>query len=392
MRSALVVAEIALAVTLVAGAGLLIRSFQALLNVDNGYRPEKVLVAETSFPAGRDTEMRKRAVRFYDALVEDVRHLPGVSAAAGTAGMPGNPASNGGYWLDRLPPPSELSVNAPQSVFSIVGPGTFQALGISLVRGRDFDASDVADAQRVAIVNEALAKKSFDGQDPIGRNIFNGLDSPLPMKIIGVVSDVHQFGPATPSWPEIYMPYAQHIGWATDLYVMARTSGDPLALSETLRRKIREHSPEVPVRFTTMEAALSDNVAAPRFRTMLLSIFSVVALCLAMAGVYGLMAYVVGQRTNEIGIRMALGASARDVLRLVLKQGLTLALLGLVLGLAGAAAATRILSSLLFGVKASDPTTYFGVAALLGIVALAATYIPAMRAAKIDPLVALRQE
>jgi len=391
IRSSLVVAEIALSVMLLAGAGLLIRSFQALMNVDNGFRPEKLLIAETSFPSSSSAS-RELAVRFDNSLLEDLRHVPGASAVGAAAATPGKVRSNGGYWIDRLPPPSELSITAPQAVFSVVAPGTFDTLGIALKSGHDFTDADQNSAPFTAVINEALAKKSFPGQDPVGRMIFCGMDSMNPMKIIGVVGDVRQFGPAQSPWPEIYMPYPQHPGWATDLSVIVRTQADPLALSETLRRKIREHSPEVPVKFTTMEAALSENVAAPRFRTLLLGIFAAVAVCLAMAGVYGVMAYVVTQRVNEIGLRMALGASAGDVLGLVLRQGLMLAAAGLAIGLAGAVAATRLLTSMLFQVKTTDPMTYAAVIALLGIVALAASYFPARRAARVDPLVALRQE
>jgi putative ABC transport system permease protein len=241
-------------------------------------------------------------------------------------------------------------------------------------------------------VNEALARKSFPGQNPIGRVIFCGMDSLNPMTIVGVVGSIRQFGPAREPWPEIYMPYEQHPQPSTALNVLVRTTNDPGALQETLRRKTRERSAEVPVKFTNMDASLAENVAAPRFRTLVLGIFAAVAVCLAMAGVYGVMAYLVGQRSNEIGLRMALGASPRDISRLVLGQGMTLAGAGLLLGLAGAFVATRVLGSMLFEVKPSDPMTYAAVAILLAIVALAASYIPAHRASKVDPLVALRQE
>lgn len=188
------------------------------------------------------------------------------------------------------------------------------------------------------------------------------------------------------------MPYEQHPRPSTDLSILVRTAADPRILADAMRRKVREHSPDVPARFTTMEASLSENVAAPRFRTLLLGIFAGLAVCLAMAGVYGVMAYMVGQRSGEIGLRMALGASSGDVLRLVLRQTLRLAAIGLGLGLIGAVAATRMLASMLFGVKPGDPLTYAGVVILLGAVALAAGYIPARRAAKLDPLAALRQE
>jgi predicted permease len=388
-RSALVVAEIALSVMLLAGAGLLIRSFQSLMNVDNGYRPEKLLVARTSYPSSSE-EARKRAMVFYQNVLEEVRRIPGVTAAGATMAAPGRVRSNGGYYIDHLP--TEFSVNSPQAVFSVVAPGTFNTLGIALKSGRDFNSSDQFDSPFVAVINESLAKKSFPNQDPIGRVIFCGLDVPNPMKIIGVVGDVRQWGPATPPWAEIYMPYLQHPGPATAMEILARTSSDPLALSEVIRRKIREKSVDVPVKFTTMEANISESVATPRFRTLLLGVFAAVAMALAMAGVYGVMAYTVSQRANEIGVRMALGAGTQDVMKMVLSQGLALAGIGLLIGIAGAAAANRLLTSMLFGVQPGDPATYVGVAAILVVVALAASLIPAMRAARLDPLVALRQE
>jgi putative ABC transport system permease protein len=391
MRSGLVVAEIALSVVLLTGAGLLIRSFQALGNVELGFKPEKLLVASTSVPSST-LQTAQRATQFYKGLLTDVAALPGVSAAGATAAPPGTVRSNGGYWVDHLPPMDKIGITSDQAVFSVVAPGTFQALAIPLKTGRDFSAGDGYEAPFTAVINEELAKKSFAGQDPIGRVIFCGMDSLSPMTIVGVVGNVRQWGPATAPWPEIYMAFEQHPHSATALNVLVRTAADPTSLAEVLRRKIRERSPEVPVKFTTMEASLSANVATPRFRTLLLGIFASLAVLLAMAGVYGVMAYVVSQRASEIGLRMALGAGSGDVLRLVLGQGLTLAAMGLALGLAGAVAATRVLSSMLFEVKATDPWTYAAVAAVLGVVAMAASFVPAVRAARVDPLVALRQE
>jgi putative ABC transport system permease protein len=391
IRAALVVAEIALSVVLLAGAGLLIKSFNALHNVALGYHPEHVLVMETSVPAS-DEKSARRATSLYKDLLRDVAALPGVTASGATRATPGHVGSNGGYWLDHLPPLDQLSASAPNAVFSIVSPGAFRTLGIPLRTGRDFNSNDIYEAPFTAIVNEALVRKSFPGQDPIGRLIFCGLDSMNPMKIVGVVGDVRQYGPAHQPSPEIYMPYEQHPEPSTALSVLVRTSNDPVALEQTLRRKTRERSPDVPVKFTTMDASLSENVAAPRFRTLMLGIFAAVAVCLAMAGVYGVMAYLVSQRSNEIGLRMALGASPGDISQLVLRQGMLLTGVGLLLGLAGAIAAARLLTSVLFEVKPSDPMTYAAVAALLAAVAMAASYIPAYRASKVDPLVALRQE
>ena len=391
MREALVVAEIALSVTLLAGAGLLLKSFVALHNVALGFRPEQVLVMTANVPAS-DLESSRRATRFFKSLLAEVAALPGVSAAGATRVPPGRVGSDGGYWIDHLPPREHLSVNAPNAVFSVVAPGAFATLGIPLRAGRDFHDADTYDAPFTVIINEALARKAFPGQDPIGHLLFCGFDSLAPMKIVGVVGDVRQYGPAREPSPEIYMPYEQHPRTATALSIVARAAGDPTSLSTAMRRLARERSPDVPVKFTTMELSLAENVAAPRFRTLLLGIFAGLAVSLAMVGVYGVMAYVVRLRSGEIGLRMALGASPGSILRLVLRQSLRLVAIGLALGLAGAVIATRLLASMLFQVTPGDPLTYAGVALLLGGVTLVASFIPARRAANVNPVVALAQE
>jgi putative ABC transport system permease protein len=389
MRQALVVAEIALSVILVAGAGLLLKSFVALQNVELGFRPERVLVVGTSVPAS-DLANAQRATRFYKQLLPEVRALPGVLAAGATMAPPGHTGSDGGYWIDHLP--AALDVSAPQAVFSVVSPATFATLGIPLQRGRDFNDGDSYDAPFTAVINAALARQAFANQDPIGHSIYCGLDSMNPMKIVGIVGDVRQTGPARDPSPEIYMPYEQHPLPATYLSVLVRTSVEPGAISPAVREKIHELSAEVPVKFTTMEALNSEGVAAPRFRTLLLGIFAGLAVGLALAGVYGVMSYVVGQRSNEIGLRMALGASPRDVMRLILRQTLLLAGAGIGIGLAGAAGVTQWLTTMLFAVKATDPPTYAAVVALIVIAALVASYIPARRAMRVDPMIALRYE
>jgi len=399
MRSVLVVAEIALSVVLLAGAGLLVKSFVALQNVSLGFRPEKILVMSASVPLRRSTtfspspsevQSANRAMRFYKDLLAEAATLPGVLNVGATMAAPPNTASNGGYWIDSLP--KELNVSAPQAIFSVIAPGTFATLGMPLKDGRDFNDGEAYDAPFTAIINETLAKTAFAGRDPIGHSIYCGLDSMKPMRIVGLVGDIRQDGPAHAPQSEIYMPYQQHPEPASDLSVLVRTSSDPNALAGAMREKVNKLSADVPVKFTTVEASLSENVAAPRFRTLLLGIFAGLAVCLAMAGVYGVMSYVVGQRANEIGLRVALGASPSDVLRMVLRQSLTLTGVGIVLGLGGAAAVTQLLTSMLFNVKATDPLTYVAVVALLFAVALLASYVPARRAMRVDPMVALRYE
>jgi putative ABC transport system permease protein len=388
MRGALVVVEVALSVVLLAGAGLLIRSFAALQNVPLGFRPDHVLVMQSSVPAS-DLNGARRATGFYKDLLADLATLPGVSALGGTRNTPGSAFSEGTYFIDHK---GKISPATPQAVFSVVTPGALAALGIPLKRGRDFNASDAYDAPFTAVINEALARKSFPGQDPIGRMIYCGLDSQKFMRIVGVVGDVRQYGPAVEPWPEIVMPYEQHPETATGLSIVVRTSAAAGALWGPIQQMVRARSAEVPVKFTSMPDLLAENTAAPRFRTLLLGIFAAIAVCLAMAGVYGVVAYTVGQRASEIGLRVALGARSSDILRLILQQGIVLTGIGLAAGLAAAVAATRLVSSMLFEVKASDPATYAGVAALIGIVSLAASYIPARRAAQVDPAVALRRD
>ncbi len=388
-RATLVVAEIALSVTLLVTAGLLTKSFVALHNVALGFHPEHVLIMQASVPAS-DLESARNASRFYKQLLSRVAVIPGVQSVGATAGVPGHPRSNGSYFLDHLP--KEMDISAPNAIFSVFAPGTLETLGIPLKSGRDFQASDTYDAPFVAIVNEAFVRQSLPGKDPIGHMVYCGLDSMTPMRIVGVVGDVRQNGPADAPAPELMMAYEQHPEPSADLSVLARTSLEPRALTETMRGLAQSLNADVPVKFTTMEASLSEGVATPRFRTLLLGIFAGIAVLLAMAGVYGVMAYIVGQRANEIGLRMALGATPRDVLRMVLGRAVVLAGTGIALGLICAAGATQFLRTFLFGVTASDWPTYIAVAFALGIVALLASYIPARRAMRVDPMIALRYE
>lgn len=391
LQGALVVSEVALSVVLLAGAGLLIRSFRALLDVPMGFRPEKVVVMDTDVPAS-GVEGARHATQLYKRFLAEASVISGVASVAATRGLPHDASSNGGYWIDSLPPIETLSVEAPQAVFSIVTPNYFGTMGIPLESGRDFAGGDTYDAPFVAIINEALAKQAFPNQNPIGHTIFCGMDSLKGMRIVGVVGNTRQFGPSAPPWPEIFMPYEQHPLPSTSLIVVARTPLEPGFLEETLRRTLRDISPDVPSRFSTMQAELSESVAAPRFRALLIGVFALLALALAMAGIYGVMAYSVAERTREIGIRMALGAQPGRMLHLVLGQGMQLVAAGLVVGLGAAFVATRLLTSMLFEVKPFDPATLAGACGVLFAVALVANYVPARRATHVDPMVALRHE
>ncbi len=312
-------------------------------------------------------------------------------AAGAMMGPPGLVDSESGYWVDRMPKESPLDTARP-AVMNVVSPRAFAALGIPFRQGRDFRDGDTMTAPKVVIVNEALAQSAFPGGDPLGRVIVAGYDSADPMTIVGVVGDVRQYGPSREAQPEIYLPYQQHFYNGATLRILVRTATDAAAFGPSLERTAHERSPEVSVRVTTMETLLSENIATPRFRAWLLSLFALVAICLAMAGVYGVMAYVAGERSKEIGVRMALGATAAGVLWLMVSRSIRLTASGLALGVLGAIAAGQLVNGMLFEVKPQDLATYAGVVAGLGLLSLLATYVPARRATQIDPLVVLRQE
>ena len=385
-RGVLVVSEIALAVVLLTGAGLLMKSLMALHRVELGYQPANALVMKAT--GVRSTE---ESNAFFREALSRIAALPGV-AAVGAAMVPPGDLSNSGsgaYFVDRVPETRDRTKD-PFAYYNVVTPGVFAAAGIPLRSGRDFNDGDIAGRPMVAIVNEELVRRSFGGQNPIGRGIVCSFDSQAVMAIVGVVGDVRQRDPAIAPLPDCYMPYSQHAYNSRTLHVIIRTLGDPTALAATVRRVSAEVSPDVPVSFTTMEATLSKGVEAPRFRALLFSVFAGLAVCLAMAGVYGVMTFAVQQRSKEIGLRMALGASKRSVLRLILGQGLTLAAVGLALGLAAAAAATRLLTTVLFEVQPLDIQVYLGVVVLLGVLTLVAGYLPARRAAIVDPMEVLK--
>jgi putative ABC transport system permease protein len=283
-------------------------------------------------------------------------------------------------------------MSGPQADFLVITPNYFRALEIPTRAGRDFSARDSYDGEFVAIINEALARRSFPGQDPIGRRLACGLDSPKMMTIVGVVADTRPADASVPPRPAIYMPHWQHPSYGRAMSFAIRTQGEPMAMAEAVRRKVREVNSEIPVKFTTMDARLAQTVASPRFRGILLGVFAGLAVLLAMAGIYGVMAYMVGQRTAEIGLRMALGAGRSSIVCMVLQSGARLAAIGLVLGYAGALAATHFVESMLFGVKATDTATFVLMVLSVGLIALAACGIPAWRATRVDPLEALRSE
>ncbi|NLT65929.1 MAG: ABC transporter permease [Acidobacteria bacterium] len=395
LRALLVVGEIALSVVLLAAGGLLAKSFYRLQSVDLGFRPENVLVMTASYPSGR-WEDSIEATRFFSRLRAEVAALPGVTAVGAIRSLPGDDAwSYGGHVVNHRPRPGTTTPEMTRKTAYVeVAPGTFQTLGVPLIRGRDFADSDAYHGPSVAIINEELARLSYPNQDPVGRTIFCGLNerSFQGMRIVGVVGNIHQYGPAGPALPAIYMPHTQHPSFTTRMNLVVQSAREPAALVEAMRRKAHELSPDVPVRFTTLEAVLRENTATARVSAFLVGLLAALALCLAVVGIYGVMAYLVAQRHREIGVRIALGAGIGKVFSLVLREGGRLTLLGLVLGLLGAGGAARVLVSLLFEVQPHDPSVYAGISLLVVVVTFAAISLPAWRATRVDPMTALRLE
>jgi putative ABC transport system permease protein len=391
LRGTLIVAEVALTLALLVGAGLLIRSFSRLQQVDPGFKAENLLTLRLTLPRSRYTD-GARAVSFFERLQERLSALPGVvSASVTTDIMLRKLATSSSFTVENRPQdPSELALELP---FDRVQPNYFQTMGIPLAQGRAFTALDGPNTPSVAIVNETFVKRYFPNEDPIGKRFTFGDPGPEAqwITIVGVVHDTKRQGIDQPIRIESWMPLAQSPAGSMD--VVLRTTGDPLALSNAAREAVWSIDRDLPIpKIQTMEQNLSSRVAQRRLNMLLLGLFALVALLLAAVGIYGVMSYAVTQRTNEIGIRTALGAQTSDVLRLVVGEGMKLALAGVAIGLIATFALTRLMASLLFGVSASDPITFATIAALLIGVALLACLIPARRATKVDPMVALRYE
>lgn len=330
---------------------------------------------------------------FYRDLLGQIRTLPGVLNVAGVRAVPlGDSRSNAAYWIQGRPEgrPGEY----PSADMQVLSPAYFATMNIPLKAGRDFAGTDSWGQPQVAIVNEAFAQEAFGGQNPIGQKVRTGFtaQSSKWMEIVGVAANTRQTTPNEPIRPELFVPYLQHPQVGSRLALVTRTSLDPAALSSAIRTTIARMDREVPVRFQTMNQMFAQSLSYPRFRTLLIGSFGILAALLAAIGLYSLLAYLVTQRTAEIGVRMALGAQPGDVLRAVLLGGLRLTAIGLVVGIIGAIAVTRLLASMLYEVSAADPLTYAAVTFLLAIAAVLASTLPGLRAAKVDPLVALRQE
>jgi putative ABC transport system permease protein len=389
MRSLLVVAEVALSLVLLAGAGVMAHSFVAMLSADLGLRPEGVLTMQMSLPR-EGYEQNQRRIDFFEQLVARARALPGVKSAAVINFVPmsrdGTTSSN--FRIDGQPEPPKG--HKPYANFLVVSPGYFETAGVQIRSGRGFTAADDERAPRVCVVNESLARRYFPAGDAVGRRLV--VDEEHPWEIVGVAADVKNEDLDERAELEFYRPLRQD-PWRTMALVARGEGADAAALAPGLRGEVRALDSGLPVyNVRTLPEIVDEAVSPKRLAMLMMVFFAVGALLLAAVGLYSVMSYAVAQRTHEIGIRMALGAQARDILRLVLGQGLVLTLVGLGLGLAGALGLTRVMSSILYGVSATDPLVLAGVAVVLALAALLACYLPARRATRVDPMVALRYE
>ena len=395
LRGALVVTEIALAVVLLIGAGLLMRSFVTLINVDPGFAIDRVASLQVFIWDRYTTPDQRRA--YVAETLQRIEQMPDVEAAGITTALPileSSAMTSVPISIDGQPP--RPAGQEPVAQNSIATAGYFNAIGARLLRGRLFNQFDTGSSLRVAVINDTMAKRYWPNEDPIGRKFSlrsGGRSEPGPvtLEIAGIVSDLRQDGLDKNPRPEFFRPHAQ--APSGSLIYVIRTRSDAAALIPALRASIWKTSPGQPFySVTTMDRLVSDSLKARRFNVALLGAFAGLALMLALTGVYGVMSFVTRQRTHEIGVRVALGAKARDIATLVLKHGFRLAIIGTVIGAVAAFALTRLMSALLFGVTATDPATFVVVVVLLPAIALVACYIPARRAMKIDPLVALRYE
>ncbi len=407
LRNLLVASEVALTLVLLIGAGLLLKSFWRLRQTDPGFRPERVLTLAITLNPARYPQRQQQTV-FFQRLIDQVRSVPGVEYAGATSTLPlsGGSVPRGIFSFEGESPWPPDDVERHLVQVPVVSPDYFRVMGIPLHKGRFLTEQDAGEAAGAVVITEGLARRFFPGQDPVGKRIKFGLpEAPLPLyTIVGVVGDVRQSGLDTEPASSIYLSYlksrsAEILRPGGDpfllqsMHLVVRSAADPLALASAVRSRALAVDKDQPVYdVQTMEQRLANWTAPQRFRTLLLGLFAALALVLAAVGIYGVLSYAVRLRAAEIGIRMALGAHTADILKLVVGQGMAVTLAGVAAGLAAAAALTRLLTGLLYGVTPTDPATFAAVSVFLTAVALAASYFPARRAAKIDPMEALRHE
>jgi putative ABC transport system permease protein len=382
LRGSLVVSEVAFALLLLSGAGLMLRSFVQLIRVNPGFQPDHLLTMKIALPGGAYPKVEQTSA-YFDRLLGRLRALPGVQSVAAATTLPLSGESDWGTFLSR----STDWTKASAASWRGVTVDYFRTLGIPLLRGREFTPADAKNRNTV-IINEAMATKFWPGADPIGQQILNR-DQHDPLQIVGIVGDTKGIGLDGEPEPEMYT-IPRGLWYA---FLILRTGPDPARMAAGVREQVAALDRGVPVyQIATMDQLLDRSVAPQRFNLFLLGLFAALALGLAAVGIYGVLAFSVGRRTHEIGIRLALGAHQHDILRLIVAQGMKLVLLGIILGTAGAAALTRLMASLLYAVSSTDPATFIAVPVLLALVALAACYIPARRATRVDPITALRHE
>ena len=390
LRSVFVIAEVALALVLLASAGLMLKSFLRLQTVNPGFETERLLTMRVVLPGRKYPEEYQRTA-FFRQAVERISHLPGVRSASAVSFLPfAGLGSATRFMIEGRPAPKPG--DSPTTDVRVIDANYFRTMSIPLLRGRGFTEQEATEKRGVIVINETLARKYFADEDPIGKRItVNMSDKPTPSLIIGVVGDIKHVSLDSEDKAMVYWTHPELAH--SSMTIVVRTEGEPLSLAPAAQREIQAIDPDQPVAdVRTMEQLIATSVARARFNALLLALFAALALILASVGIYGVMAYAVVQRTREIGIRIALGAQSRDVLKMIVGQGMMLTLIGVGLGLVGAFALTRLMSSLLFGVSATDPLTFAVVSFLLSAVAFLACYIPARRATRVDPMVALRYE
>jgi putative ABC transport system permease protein len=390
LRDGLVIAEVAATFVLAVGASMLLRTMTELMNRDMGYQSRQLLVVDADAPAHTDEDYG-RVLGQFDQLFTELGTLPGAVHAAGVMGLPTGAYGSNGYYSTRGGLPID-PLHKPYATFTVASPGYFETMEIPMLRGRDFNHGDTFDGQFVAVISESLAKQSFGDADPVGKQIRCGLDSDKWMTVVGVVGDVRQDSPADKPGPNLYMPMAQHPSYANQIHVVLRTGVTPLALMGAVRQKILAANPMIAMKFTTMDAMVNDSITVERFRAVLLSTFAGAGLLLAMLGVYGTIEYSVAQRKVEIGIRMAFGADKAAILRSILRHAGLLALCGIAAGLVLSLLLTGLMRTMLVGVRPIDPVSLGCAALLLAATALTAAMAPGWKAARVDPMRALRAE
>jgi predicted permease len=397
------VAQVAITLVLIVGAGLFGRSLLKVLQVDPGFRVDRIVTMDVTIPWVEGEKGRTERTAFYSNLLDRLRRIPGMRNVGATSGLPLSGGHPDGMFLlmSQSEVPKDFSKFGELfqqkdrlgiADFCAVTDGYLHTLAIPLVRGRIFDERDGADNTNVAVITESLARERWPNQDPIGATIqFGNMDGDLRLlTVVGIVADTHEYGLDVPPRPTVYVNLLQRPPAAITLTMLS--DADTPSVTTAARQVLQELNPELPVRFRTFSNVYSASLGSRKFNVILIGMFGITALLLATVGVFGVMAYSVTRRTREIGVRVALGAATFDVLKMVLGQGMRTVLIGVVIGVAGSLLLTRTVESLLFGVTATDPLTFSGVTLLLVATALLACYIPARRAAKVDPIVALRYE